>query len=394
MNHTWKLTKKTGGFIALLTLLLLLGAASRTEAAGAGILELPLGYNDDLTVIKAELNEGALYVPLRETAQILHLEVGGSSKSIVLTGSKHSVTIVPDERKAIAGDRATTVKTYASAGRTMIPVSLLKSTFNFGAAYDASVPVARITSGKQKLSLEKFIAANLESLKPAAPAEANPKPEQPKTPDKPQTPESKKPIYLTFDDGPTAHTAQLLDILDKYDARGTFFMLGPNIASYPSAVKRLVDSGSSAGLHGMTHVKNKFYASPASALKEMQDDNQALYKAAGVKTKLIRTPYGSKPYFTKAYRDKVLSAGFHLWDWNVDSEDWKYKTDHKRVIRSILEQIDTVERQGTVPVVLMHDQAATLKVLPEVLKTLRDEGFTFEVITDDTAPVNFWKDKR
>ncbi|NGZ75071.1 polysaccharide deacetylase [Saccharibacillus sp. VR-M41] len=268
----------------------------------------------------------------------------------------------------------------------MIPASLLKSAFHFGVAYDAGVPVVRITSGKQKLSLQDFVLQN-RGTEDGGRGKTEDKPQQ-------QKPVPTKPIYLTFDDGPTAHTGELLDILDKYGARGTFFMLGPNIASYPNAVKRLVQSGNAAGLHGMTHVKSKFYASPASALKEMEQDNAALRSAAGIDTTLIRTPYGSKPYFTEAYRNKMMSAGFHLWDWNVDSEDWKYKTDHNKVIRSVLQQIETVEKQGTVPIVLMHDQPATLKVLPEVLKTLKAEGFTFEVIDGQTTPVNFWHDKR
>lgn len=380
----WRNVWKKGSLVALIAVLLL-AAAPRTEAAGAK--QVPLGYNDELTGIKAEINGGSLYVPLRETSQQLHLKVGGTTEKIVLEGSKHSIVIVPGKQQAISGSKTVSLKTYVSAGRTMIPVSLLKGTFNFGIAYDSSIPLVRITSGKQLLSLQSFVDRNRAVLKGQ---------DRGKTEEKPQTvkPVSAKPIYLTFDDGPTAHTNELLDILQKYEAKGTFFMLGPNIASYPKSVKRLVDSGNSAGLHGMTHVKDKFYASPASALAEMKQDNEMLYKAVGVKTTLIRTPYGSKPYFKQAYRDKVLSSGFRLWDWNVDSEDWKYQTDHAKVVRSILDQIDMLEQQGTVPVVLMHDQKATLKVLPEVLKTLKSEGFTFEVIGQNTTPVNFWHDKR
>lgn len=380
----WKRTWKRSGLLMLIAILLLAAAPQMTKAAT--VRELPLGYNDELTGIKAEMNAGALYVPLRETSQQLRLKVSGTADKIVIAGSKHSVVIIPSKQTALSGKKTMPLKTYVSAGRTMIPVSLLKGTFNFGIAYDASVPVVRITSGKQKLSLQSFVDQSRTALNP----------DRGKTEEKPQTekPASSKPIYLTFDDGPTAHTNELLDILDQYNAKATFFMLGPGIASYPKAVQRLVKSGNAAGLHGMTHVKNKFYASPASALEEMTQDNQALFKAAGVKTTLIRTPYGSKPYFTQSYRDKVLSAGFRLWDWNVDSEDWKYKTDHEKVVRSVLDQIDTIEKQGTVPVVLMHDQKATLQVLPEVLKTLSAEGFTFEVIEQDSTPVNFWHDKR
>ncbi len=382
------------GGLVLLAAVLMLAMLPYKPATAETVLKLPLGYNDELTSIKAEQSGNALYVPLREISQKLHLEVGGTTDRIVVSGSKHTVVIVPAEQSAISGAKKSSLKTYTSEGRTMVPVSLLKSVFNFGIAYDAGVPLVRITSGKQKLSLQSFVEQNRAALSAKANGgKSQPKPQTPSKP-QPQKPTSSKPIYLTFDDGPTAHTNELLDILDQYGAHGTFFMLGPGISAYPKSVKRLVDSGNSAGLHGMTHVKSKFYASPASALKEMTQDDDALYKATGTRTSLIRTPYGSKPYFTQKYRDKVLAAGFHLWDWNVDSEDWKYKSDHQKVINSILKQVDQQEKEGVVPVVLMHDQKATLKVLPQVLKTLKAEGYTFEVIEQNTKPVNFWHDKR
>ncbi|KQY94905.1 hypothetical protein ASD24_05055 [Paenibacillus sp. Root52] len=202
-------------------------------------------------------------------------------------------------------------------------------------------------------------------------------------------------IYLTFDDGPTAHTGQLLDILDQYHAKATFFMLGPHMETYPKATKRIVADGHGLGLHGVTHVPGKFYKTPYTALKEMQQANVSLNKVAGVKTSLVRTPYGSKPYMKAPYRNVMLAqGGFHMWDWNVDSEDWKYKKDHQRVYNSVMKQIHTVQKSGTTPIVLMHDQEATLKVLPKVLQTLKSEGYQFEVLNKSVQPVNFWNDKR
>lgn len=209
------------------------------------------------------------------------------------------------------------------------------------------------------------------------------------------TKENKKVIYLTFDDGPTAHTMQLLDILDQYDAKATFFMLGPHMEQYQTATKRIVKEGNGLGLHGVTHVVKKFYGSPFSAYKEMRDANESLYQVAGVRTSLVRTPYGSKPYMKQGYRDVMLSqGGFHLWDWNVDSLDWKYKKDHQRVYNNIMSQVNAVEKRGINPVVLMHDQPATLKVLPLVLKTLKKDGYTFEILNKQVHPVNFWNDER
>lgn len=127
----------------------------------------------------------------------------------------------------------------------------------------------------------------------------------------------------------------------------------------------------------------------------MQQANESLNKVAGVKTSLVRTPYGSKPYLKPAYRNVLLGqGGFHLWDWNVDSLDWKYKKDHQKVYNNVMQQVHNVTKQGTTPVVLMHDQEATLKVLPQVLKALKAEGYQFEILTKNVQPVNFWNDKR
>ncbi|ANF95858.1 polysaccharide deacetylase family protein [Paenibacillus bovis] len=206
---------------------------------------------------------------------------------------------------------------------------------------------------------------------------------------------SSKVIYLTFDDGPTAHTMQLLDILDQYNAKATFFMLGPHMEHFPAATKRIVKEGNGLGLHGVSHVVSKFYSSPYSAYKEMKGANESLYKVTGKYTSLVRTPYGSKPYLKKSYRDIMLSTGgFHLWDWNVDSLDWKYKKDHQKVYNNIMAQVKSVERRGSTPVVLMHDQPATLKVLPKVLKELKAEGYHFEVLDKKNHPLNFWNDER
>ncbi len=206
---------------------------------------------------------------------------------------------------------------------------------------------------------------------------------------------SEKIVYLTFDDGPTAHTMDLLDILDKYNAHATFFMLGPHMERYPAATKRIVKDGNGLGLHGVTHVASKFYHSPYSAYNEMVGANNSLYKVTGQRTSLVRPPYGSKPYLKQNFRDVLLPVGgFHLWDWNVDSLDWKYKKDHQKVYANIMRQVHSVEGRGQTPVVLMHDQPATLKVLPLVLKELQAEGYTFKVLNKEVKPLNFWNDER
>src|SRR5699024_6698782 len=134
-----------------------------------------------------------------------------------------------------------------------------------------------------------------------------------------------KTVYLTFDDGPSDVSGQLLDILDKYNMNATFFMLGPNMQEYPNVVKRMADEDFGLGLHGITHDKAQVYQDTTSPLEEMSEGQQILENLTGVYSKLVRLPYGSIPYLTEDMRAVLHEHDFHIWDWNVDSRDWELK---------------------------------------------------------------------
>ncbi|MBY9077471.1 polysaccharide deacetylase family protein [Paenibacillus sp. HN-1] len=379
--------------ITALICMMLLGMASSAWAVGS--TSLKLGINDSLTDVKATAVDDTFYVPLRAMAEQLKLNLGGTPQDLVLSSNSVSLRITGGS-KAISGNGTEmAVTTFVRGGSIMVPVKVA-TLLGYSVSYKPELYLLRLTDGSQKLDDKAFASKYQDQLKPKAPTlpsagVTQPKPSTPK----PGTPKpTAKTVYLTFDDGPSANTGRLLDILDKHGVKATFFMLGPNIGKYPSQVKRMTASGHGLGLHGMSHVKNKFYASPAAALNEMNQDNAALKKAAGVTTRLIRTPYGSKPYFTGAFRDKVLSDGYHLWDWNIDSLDWKYKSDSASIYRGVVNQLTKLQKSGTAPIILMHDQKTTLNVLPRILDYLQSHGYQFEIITSDLTPVNFWKDVR
>lgn len=194
-------------------------------------------------------------------------------------------------------------------------------------------------------------------------------------------------IYLTFDDGPSPQTNQLLDVLDKYNAKATFFMLGPNIQSHPSIVKRMIKEGFGAGLHSITHNAHKIYSSNESPLKEMTEDQKILKKVTGAHSNLIRLPYGSVPYLTVEMRTQLDKNGFKIWDWNVDSKDWKLKD--QRFVKKTIREIQNIEQSGEAPVVLMHDKPETIRHLPKLLKYLKQEGYQTKKLTNDMPPLTF-----
>lgn len=347
---------------------------------------LKLGINDKLSSIEAVSVKGTYYVPLRALADELKWTLTGLTDGVLVSGGSGSLTLQGDAGAVLKDGTVVPVSTFLQDGKLMVPLKV-SGYLGYIISFAGDKYLLRVKDGSAGLTDEAFVTQYAAELKPAETAPAEPEPSA--EPGKPG-----HTVYLTFDDGPSATTSQLLDILSKYEVQATFFMLGNNMNKYPSQVKRIVKEDYGLGLHGMTHRKEKFYASPAAALAEMSGDNAVLKKLTGATTTLIRPPYGSKPYFTKSFRDKVLGQGYHLWDWNVDSNDWKYKEDSDKIYNTVMEQVHTLKKSKTNPVILMHDQKATLKVLPRLLEALKKEGYTFQVITKDMEPVNFWKDKR
>lgn len=199
--------------------------------------------------------------------------------------------------------------------------------------------------------------------------------------------QKEKAIYLTFDDGPSPEAGQLLDILDQYDAKATFFMLGPQMQSSPDIVERMVDEGFGLGLHGITHDKDQIYGSAEAPTEEMSEDQDIVQDVSGVYTELVRLPYGSIPYLTEEMRGSLDQQNFKIWDWNVDSRDWELKD--QRFIEHTIQEIESVKQAGETPVVLLHDKPETIRHLPKLLTYLQQEGYQTETVTNKMAPLTF-----
>lgn len=196
-----------------------------------------------------------------------------------------------------------------------------------------------------------------------------------------------KVIYLTFDDGPSPAANQLLDILDHYHAKATFFMLGPNIQDHPSVVKRMVKEGFGVGLHSITHDPHKIYSANEAPLKEMSEDQRILQKVTGVRSQLVRLPYGSIPYLSMDMRMLLDQKGFKIWDWTVDSKDWELK--NQRFVQKTIRDIQNMERAGQAPIVLMHDKPETIRYLPKLLTYLKHKGYKTKILTNQMPPYTF-----
>jgi peptidoglycan-N-acetylglucosamine deacetylase len=202
--------------------------------------------------------------------------------------------------------------------------------------------------------------------------------------------QDKKTIYLTFDDGPTGYTEEILNILQEKNIQATFFLLKNNIEKYPALVSRIQQEGHAIGCHGVTHDLNQFYATPGSPIEEMNQCFKSISTIIDNYSKLIRVPFGSYPYMKYEHRDLVTKSGYVMWDWNVDSEDWSNQNGVS-VQKNVLEQVSELHKKNITPVVLLHDKKVTSQILSNMIDELSKQEYTFSKITEDLKPLQFKK---
>jgi peptidoglycan/xylan/chitin deacetylase (PgdA/CDA1 family) len=198
--------------------------------------------------------------------------------------------------------------------------------------------------------------------------------------------DNSKTVYITFDDGPHKVSDQILTMLDEYDAKATFFMLDGNMKSFPDAVKRMGENGHSLGAHGVTHDKKKIYQSPKSVIDEMNQTLNTIKEITGIDSSLIRTPYGSAPHMTEPYKKAVSDMGYQMWDWNIDSKNWFFRDN--RLVDYTIAQIVEQSKQQEPLVILLHERDETVAQLPELLKYLKEQNYSFKPLDPVMVPIH------
>lgn len=195
---------------------------------------------------------------------------------------------------------------------------------------------------------------------------------------------SKKIAYITIDDGPSKYTETILNILDKYNAKGTFFLIDRNMKNHPDKVRKIVESGNSAGLHSVSHDIHKLYKDENSAKEEFDLNNKTFYDITGKYSNLIRLPYGSKPYTPKDTFDTLIKAGYKIWDWNIDTQDWKCSSSE------IVENAKIYSKNKNEIIILIHEKKQTVEALDSLIGYLVNEGYELLPISEHQEPKNFW----
>ncbi len=200
-------------------------------------------------------------------------------------------------------------------------------------------------------------------------------------------------IYLTFDDGPGAYTDEILDILDKYNIKATFFVTNQfGSQKYINMIKQEYDRGHTVGIHTYSH-KWSVYTSVDTYWNDFSKMEQIVYEQTGVHPKYFRFPGGTSNTANCKYNDinnmmETLSnlmteKGYTYFDWHVDSCD----TCKNNSVNDIVDSIKKYVKGSGNYIILMHDiKKNTMEALSSVIEYLKAHNYTFKKI-DETTPV-------
>ena len=199
----------------------------------------------------------------------------------------------------------------------------------------------------------------------------------------------KKVAYLTFDDGPSNNTHQILDILKQNNIKATFFVLGSQVEIFPETTNRIYNEGHYIANHGYSHKYSSIYQSPEQVLNEYNQCSEVVAKTINVpeyNSHLFRFPGGSvggkyaelkKQAITLLEQNDIL----HI-DWNSLTGDSEKVNPTEEYLMDNLQK--TTEGKNSL-VILMHDAQAkkiTAETLPKVIEYLQQQGYSFESFYD------------
>ena len=190
--------------------------------------------------------------------------------------------------------------------------------------------------------------------------------------------EEDKVVALTFDDGPSKYTKDILDILKKYDACGTFFLIGNKVSFYGEVLREMLSEGNEIGNHSYDH-KYLTRLSEEEVKDEINKTQDEIKRVTGYTPTLFRPTYGGYNNTLKSYIDLT----FVLWD--VDSRDWSVKS-----TEGIMYNVFKDVKSGSI--ILFHDNHEySVNALPSVIKELKKQGYKFVTVSELLELKKLWE---
>lgn len=198
-----------------------------------------------------------------------------------------------------------------------------------------------------------------------------------------------KVVYLTFDDGPGQYTQKLLDVLDKYKVKATFFVTN-QYPEYQDLLKEEAKRGHTVAIHSYSHDYKKIYSSKEAYVEDMEKMADIIKEQTGIKPFLVRFPGGSSNTISADYKKGIMTTltktlpelGYMYADWNVSSGDAGETTDTKKVYKNIIGGIKVCKHS----VILQHDiKEFSVNAVEDVIKWGQKNGYTFLPLTQNSA---------
>ena len=199
-----------------------------------------------------------------------------------------------------------------------------------------------------------------------------------------------KRIYLTFDDGPSNNTNAILDVLDEYNAKATFFVIAKN--GYEEEYNRIINDGHTLGLHSYSHVYKDVYSDEMGFKNDVNRIYDFVENVTGVTPKFYRFPGGSSNTIYKSDKNELFDyleeMNLTYVDWNVASNDSTYGgLSANQIANNVLNGVEGLDDC----VILMHDandKSSTVEALRIIISSLQcEDNVIFLPITDSTISV-------
>ena len=208
----------------------------------------------------------------------------------------------------------------------------------------------------------------------------------------PTSADEEKVVYLTFDDGPSAVTADILDYLAQEEVPATFFVIGIDTERGRGLLRRMVEEGHSVGLHSYSHVYSEIYASPDAFFADQQKLRTFLKGTIGYTPSIFRFPGGSsntvaEEWVLAGIRQRAGEEGLTWFDWNAVAEDSGPTASPPG------EMADNIIRSGGEKdriLILMHDNSirtTAVDCLRIIVPYYKEKGYRFEALTPATDPI-------
>lgn len=198
-----------------------------------------------------------------------------------------------------------------------------------------------------------------------------------------------KVIYLTIDDGPSANTPAILDILDQYHVKATFFV-SAQCPQYFNYIKVAYQKGHAIGLHTYSHSYASVYASDAAYFQDLQSISDVVFQQTNTRPTIIRFPGGSSNGISRSYNTGIMSRlstavqqkGYQYFDWNASSGDGNSATPSANLVAN------AKKYGGQTPLMMLtHDHAGSktsVEALPEIIAYYQSLGYQFLTVNDST----------